>query len=232
VPGLTIFQGFPADLFQFFAELEKNNNRDWFSASKERYIESVVQPMVEFISAMQPRLKAISPHYIADSRPHGGSMFRIYRDARISKDKTPYKTHTACQFRHDAGNDVHAPGFYVHLGTDGLLFGGGIWRPPAPQLNKIRDFIADNARSWARIKNAPRVLELGGIQGESLLRPPRGFNAEHVHIEDLKRKSFYVMAEAESSAASDPGFIDQVADACSRAAPLNRFICDALDLRS
>ena len=232
MPGLTIFQGFPADLFKFFTELEKNNSRDWFSASKERYIESVVQPMSEFISAMQPRLKAISPHYVANPKPHGGSMFRIYRDARFSKDKTPYKTHAACQFRHDAGNDVHAPGFYVHLGTDGLLFGGGIWRPPAPQLNKIRDFIADNARSWARIKNAPRVLELGGIQGESLLRPPRGFNTEHVHIEDLKRKSFYVMAEAEPSAALSPGFIDQVADACSRAAPLNRFICDALDLPS
>jgi uncharacterized protein (TIGR02453 family) len=230
VPGLTDFKGFPADLFRFFTDLEKNNNRDWFNAAKERYLAAVVQPMSDFIVAMQPRLKAISMHYVADPKPHGGSMFRIYRDARFSKDKTPYKTHAACQFRHAAGNDVHAPGFYVHLGTDGLLFGGGIWLPPGPQLNKIRDFIADNARSWARIKNAPKVLELGGIQGESLLRPPRGFNAEHVHIEDLKRKSFYVMAESDSSAALKPDFIDRVADACSRAAPLNRFICDALDL--
>ena len=229
---MTVFKGFPADLFRFFAELDKNNNRDWFNAAKERYIASVVQHMSEFILAMQPRLAAISPHYIADPRPHGGSMFRIHRDARFSKDKSPYKTHAACQFRHDAGNDVHAPGFYVHLGTDGLLFGGGIWHPPGPQLSRIRDFIADNARSWARIKNAPKVAELGGIQGETLLRPPRGFNAEHVHIEDLKRKSFFVMGEAGCSAATKPGFIDQVADACNRAAPLNRFICDALDLAS
>jgi len=232
VSGLTVFTGFPADLFQFFTDLEGNNNRDWFNAAKERYAETVVQPMSEFISAMQPRLKAISSNYIADPKPYGGSMFRIYRDARFSRDKTPYKTHAACQFRHNAGSDAHAPGFYVHLGTEGLLFGGGIWQPPAPQLNKIRDFIADNARSWARIKNAPKTLELGGIRGESLVRPPRGFNAEHVHIEDLKRKSFYVMAEAAPSAALVPGFIDQVADAFNRAAPLNRFICDALDLPS
>ena len=84
--------------------------------------------------------------------------------------------------------------------------------------------------SWARIKNAKKVQEAGGIRGESLLRPPRGFNAEHVHIEDLKRKSFYVMAESATSAALKPDFINHVSDAFGRAAPLNRFICDALDL--
>ena len=227
---MTDFKGFPADLFRFFRDLDKNNNRDWFNKSKQRYVESVVQPMCEFIVAMQPRLKAISKHYVADPKPHGGSMFRIYRDTRFSKDKTPYKTHAACQFRHEAGKDAHAPGFYVHLGTDGLFFGGGIWQPPGPQLNRIRDFIADNARSWARIKNAKKVLDVGGIKGDSLLRPPRGYNAEHVHIEDLKRKSFYVMAESDPSAALEPDFTDHMSDAFGRAAPLNRFICDALDL--
>jgi len=229
---MTDFKGFPADLFGFLNDLKKNNNRDWFNANKERYIESVVQPMCAFIVAMQPRLKAISKHYIADPKPHGGSMFRIYRDTRFSKDKTPYKTHVACQFRHDVGKDVHAPGFYVHLDTDELFFGGGIWHPPGPQLNRIRDFIADNARSWARIKNSKKVVEVGGIKGESLKRPPRGFNAEHVHIDDLKRKSFYVMAESEPSDALRPDFIDHMSDGFSRAAALNRFLCDALDLPS
>jgi uncharacterized protein (TIGR02453 family) len=229
---MTDFKGFPADLFGFLNDLKKNNNRDWFNANKERYIKSVVQPMCEFIVAMKPRLKSISKHYIADPKPHGGSMFRIYRDTRFSKDKTPYKTHVACQFRHDVGKDVHAPGFYVHLDTDELFFGGGIWHPPGPQLNKIRDFIADNARSWARIKNSKKVTEVGGIKGESLKRPPRGFNAEHVHIDDLKRKSFYVMAESDPSSALRPDFIDHMSDAFGRAAPLNRFLCDALDLPS
>ena len=227
---MTEFKGFPADLFRFLRELEKNNNRTWFQASKDRYTESVVQPMCEFIEAMQPRLEAISKHFIADPRPHGGSMFRIYRDTRFSKDKIPYKTHAACQFRHSAGKDAHAPGFYVHLAPDEVFFGGGIWHPPAPELNRIRDFIADNARSWARIKNARKVIEAGGIQGDTLQRPPRGFNAEHVHIEDLKRKSFYLMTSVEPNAALKADFVDKVGDACTRAAPLNRFICDALEL--
>ena len=229
---MTEFKGFPADLFRFFGDLEKNNNRAWFNASKDRYLESVVQPMGDFITAMQPRLKAISSHYIADPKPHGGSMFRIYRDARFSRDKTPYKTHAACQFRHDAGRDVHGPGFYVHLGIGEVFFGGGIWHPPSRELNCIRDFIADNVRAWARVKNAKRVIDAGGITGESLLRPPRGFDAEHVHIDDLKRKSFYIMAECEPAAALKPGFIALVTDAFNRAAPLNRFMCEALDLPS
>jgi uncharacterized protein (TIGR02453 family) len=118
----------------------------------------------------------------------------------------------------------------VHLDHDELYFGGGIWRPPSPQLGRIRDFIADNARSWARIKNAPKVKEVGGIQGDSLERPPRGFDAEHVHIDDLKRKSFYVMTEAEPATALQADFPDTVTRAFQRAAPLARFVCDALDL--
>ncbi|MEJ8568384.1 DUF2461 domain-containing protein [Elongatibacter sediminis] len=227
---MTEFSGFPADLFRFLEDLRANNSRDWFNDHKARYLESVVEPMSAFIVAMQPRLRSISKHYRANPKPHGGSMFRIYRDTRFSKDKTPYKTHAACQFRHERGRSVHAPGFYVHLEPEGLHFGGGIWRPPGPQLTAIRDFIADNARSWARIKNAKKVREVGGIRGESLKRPPRGFNAEHVHIEDLKRKSFYVMSEAEPEAALSADFPDTVTQGFQRAAPLTRFVCDALEL--
>ena len=110
------------------------------------------------------------------------------------------------------------------------VFGGGIWTPPAPHLNRIRDFIADNARSWARISNAKKIRDVGGIKGDGLKRPPKGFDAEHVHIEDLKRKSFFVMTEAQAAAALSPDFVDDVSEAFGRAAPLNRFIADALDL--
>jgi uncharacterized protein (TIGR02453 family) len=227
---MTEFAGFPADFFRFFEQLSHNNNRDWFTDNKDRFQQSVLEPMSEFIAAMQPRLAAISKHYIADPKPHGGSMFRIYRDTRFSKDKTPYKTHAACHFRHEAGKDAHAPGFYVHLDRNEIFFGGGIWQPPAPQLNSIRDFIADNARSWARVKNAKKVQDAGGIQGESLQRPPRGFDENHLHIDDLKRKSFYVMSEVPPKAIASSDFLDQVELGFTRAAPLNRFICDALQL--
>jgi uncharacterized protein (TIGR02453 family) len=227
---MTGFAGFPADFFRFYEQLHRHNERDWFNANKDRFQQSVLEPMSRFITALQPSLAAISKHYIADPKPNGGSMFRIYRDTRFSKDKTPYKTHAACHFRHVAGKDAHAPGFYVHIDRHEVFFGGGIWQPPAPQLNRIRDFIAGNARSWARIKNATKVRQVGGIKGESLQRPPRGFDEQHLHIEDLKRKSFYIMSEAGPKEPSEADFVDQVAQGFARAAPLNRFICDALEL--
>ena len=105
------FPGFPADFFRFFRDLKNNNNREWFKDNKPRYQAAVQEPMSAFITAMAPYLKRISPHYVADPRPNGGSMFRIHRDTRFSNDKTPYKTHAACHFRHVAGRDVNAPGF-------------------------------------------------------------------------------------------------------------------------
>ena len=227
---MTEFKGLPGDFFNFFEDLSQNNNRVWFADNKDRYYESVVNPISGFIVAIAPALGKISSHYMADPRPHGGSMFRIYRDTRFSKDKTPYKTHAGIQFRHKAGRDAHAPGFYLHLAADQVFFGGGIWNPPTPQLNRIRDYIADNARSWARIVNSKKVREVGGIRGDSLKRPPRGFDAAHVHIEDLKRKSFYVMTESQPHAALEADFINDVIAGFRRAVPLNRFVTGALDL--
>lgn len=227
---MSEFTGFPKDFFSFFKQLKKNNNRDWFTANKSRYQESVVRPMVEFISCMAPQLKSIAPCYTADPRAHGGSMFRIYRDTRFSKDKTPYKTHAACHFRHQAGRDAHAPGFYLHIETNGLSIGGGIWRPPAKQLGLIREFIADNPSAWGKLLQLPEVKALGGIQGDSLSRPPRGYQADARHIEDLKRKSFYLMTGFDAKLALGPALVTESVRVFRTAAKLNRFISDALEL--
>lgn len=227
---VTEFSGFPKDFFKFFNELKKNNNRDWFAANKPRYYESVVAPMAEYICAIAPYLKRISPFYTADPRAHGGSMFRIYRDTRFSKDKTPYKTHAACHFRHQAGRDAHAPGFYMHIETERISIGGGIWRPPAKQLGLIREFIADNPSAWGKLGKSAALKKLGGIQGDSLKRPPRGYEADARHIQDLKRKSFYVMTEMDANLALSPELVTESARVFRSAAKLNHFITDALEL--
>ena len=224
------FNGFPPDLFKFFEELAQNNDREWFNANKPRYLESVVAPMGDYIRAVAPRLKRISPHFRADPKPHGGSMFRIYRDTRFSHDKTPYKTHAACHFRHLAHGDAHAPGFYVHLEPGRLMFGGGIWLAPSKQLGLIREFIMDNPGAWEQLSRSTAVRKLGGIKGEQLKRPPRGYDAEARHIEDLKRKSFFLMAEAEPELALTPEFLNETVKVFRTAAKLNHFICDALEL--
>ncbi len=227
---MSLFRGFPADFFSFFSELKVNNNRDCFAANKPRYVDSGVTPMSEFIVDIVPFLKRISRFYRADPKSHGGSMFRIYRDARYSKDKTPYKTHAACHFRHQAGRDAHAPGFYLHIETDGIQFGGGIWRPPSRELNLIRDLIADSPAAWGKLRNSTAIKNAGGIGGESLKRPPRGFDAEAKHIEDIKCKSFFVMQEAHAELALSPDLVDETAKAFRSAAKLNQFISDALDI--
>jgi uncharacterized protein (TIGR02453 family) len=227
---MTDFQGFPKDLFTFFTELKKNNNREWFNANKSRYQDSVVTPMGDYIRNIAPLLLRISPHYRADPKPHGGSLFRIYRDTRFSKDKTPYKTHAACHFRHFAHSDAHAPGFYMHIEPGRVSFGGGIWRPAPKHLGLIREFIADNPSAWDKLSDSSAVRKLGGIQGDQLKRPPRGYDADARHIEDLKRKSFYLMANADEELALSTDLVTESARVFRIAGKLNRFICDALEL--
>ncbi|NNG03750.1 MAG: DUF2461 domain-containing protein [Inquilinus sp.] len=226
---MSSFAGFPPAFFAFFRELAENNDREWFTANKQRYRDEVQTPIGAFIEAMAPKLAAISRHYVADPRPNGGSMFRIYRDVRFSKDKRPYKEHGACQFRHEGGRDVHAPGFYVHLAPDELFFGGGIWKPPRPDLENIRRAIAEDSAAWKKAAaDKALVARFGQISGSGLKRPPRGFPADHPFIDDIKRESFFAMHRSEPKAAASPGFVDEVAATFRDATPLMRFLSTAL----
>jgi uncharacterized protein (TIGR02453 family) len=225
------FAGFPPELFEFMSELAQNNDRKWFQANKTRYRKVVVEPMGQFIEAMAPRLAGVSPHFIADPRPNGGSMFRIYRDTRFSKDKRPYKEHIGCQFRHTHGRDVHAPGFYVHLEPGRVFFGGGIWKPDGNSLAKIRSAIVDNPSAWgSATTNKTFRRSFGHIQGESLQRAPRGYSPDHPLIKDIKLKSFFVLQEAEPALAFGPRFVSTVEKAFVEASPFMSFLAFALDL--
>jgi len=107
---------FEPALFDFLRDLKQNNNREWFQKNKHIYESKVKQPLLEFIADFAPHLHKIHPRFVADPRPVGGSMFRIYRDVRFSEDKSPYKTQASAHFKHHkASKDVHVPGFYLHL---------------------------------------------------------------------------------------------------------------------
>jgi uncharacterized protein (TIGR02453 family) len=131
------FIHFSPIFFAFLEELAASNNRDWFANNKARYEDEVVSPMVAFIATMGPSLRKISPHFVADPRANGGSMSRICRDVRFSKDKRSYKEHASCHFRHEIRTrDVHTPGYYVHLApttcASAAAFGCRPVRPLAP----------------------------------------------------------------------------------------------------
>ena len=205
---------FDRKLFRFLKELEASNDRKWFDQNKPRYIEQVRTPILAFISDFGPRLRKISEHITADPRPSGGSMFRIYRDTRFSKDKSPYKTYASAQFRHEAYKDAYAPCFYLHLQPGGSFAGAGLWHPDADSTRMIRQSIVDHSAEWKRITNARAWRALCELQGDSLRRPPRGFDAGHECIEDLKRKDFIAVTPFKDAAVCSADFMTTFVKFC------------------
>lgn len=222
---------FNLDLFHFLEELKSNNRREWFEENRARYERDVREPMIAFIMDFAPRLKQISAKFIADPRPIGGSMFRIYRDVRFSLDKRPYKTHAAARFPHVMGRDVHAPGFYLHLEAGNVFFDAGIWHPDPPTLNKIRDFMVANPRPWKKSIGDARFRKLWELKGETLTRPPKGYDPAHSLIEDLKRKDFIAIASFSEADALSPTFMERFTESCDAASPLMKFLTKALAIQ-
>jgi len=218
------------ELFTFFRELKANNTREWFEVNKQRYEKCVREPLLGFIGNFGLRLAEISPHYVADARKTGGSLFRINRDIRFSKDKSPYKTAAGVHFRHEVGKDAHAPGFYLHLEPDGVFAGVGIWQPDAPTLAKIRDAIVAQPERWQRASRDETFLATFTIGGESLKNPPKGYAPEHPFVEDLRRKDFIASVTFSEADACEPDFIDRYTGICRQAAPYIGFLTTALGL--
>jgi uncharacterized protein (TIGR02453 family) len=219
---------FTRKTFTFLRDLAENNNREWFNANKDRYEETVKSPALEFIQDFAPRLGKLSPHFRADPRANGGSLFRIYRDTRFSKDKSPYKTYTGIQFRHEAGKDAHAPGFYLHLEPKQCFVGLGIWRPDGPTLKKIRGGLVEDPKGWKKAITGGAFKRRFELAGDRLVRPPKGFDPEHSLIEDLKWKDYVAMAKLSQKAVMDPGFLTEFAAFCRAGLPFVSFLCRAL----
>lgn len=218
---------FSRRLFAFLRDLAENNDRDWFQANKEIYEDVVVEPSMAFIAAFGPKLKKISPHFDAIPKRVGGSLFRIYRDTRFSKDKTPYKTHVGIHFRHKQARDVHAPGFYLHLEPFNSFAGAGIWHPAREALAEIRAAIDRDPTTWRRASGA-RLLRSFDLAGDSLKRAPKGYDPEHPLIEDLKRKDFIAVHRLTQNRILAADFVDEFAGLCKEAGGLVRFLCGAV----
>lgn len=219
---------FTPELFRFLKQLKRNNDRGWFEANKGRYVEHVRDPILRFIEDFAAPLEKISPHFVADARTNGGSMFRIYRDTRFAKDKSPYKTHAAAHFRHEAAKDVHAPGFYLHLEPGRVMGGAGIWRPDGAALKQVRDALVARDKEWKRIRSSKPYRDgQFEMSGETLKRSPRGYDPEHPLVEDLKRKDFAVLAMFNEDDACGPGFLKKYEAFCKSTAPTVRFLTEA-----
>jgi len=222
---------FTPDLLHFLSELKSHNNRDWFNANKERYEGSVRDPFLRFVADLAPRLKKISAQFVADPSPVGGSMMRIYRDTRFSKDKTPYKTAVMAHFWHSKGKEGATPAFYMRLQPGDSSVGGGIWHPEPGALKRIRRAIADDSQTWQRIKEGREFRAGCGMAGESLKRPPPGFDANHPFIEDIKRKDFATMTPLDDKRVASASIMDGVLGAFETTSPFLEFLTNAVGLK-
>lgn len=224
------FSGFSDQCIPFLQQLAQHNTKEWFESNKQGYESLIREPALALIEAVDAGLREMSPHFRGIAKKSGGSLMRVYRDTRFSRDKTPYKTNIGIQFRHILGKDVHAPGFYLHIEPDNCFLGVGIWHPDGQTLNKIRDFIMDNPAAWTRAVYHPEFRASYQLVGDSLQRPPRGCPADHELIEDLKRKDFIACKNFPCSEISQPLLPQFVLDSYRLTDGFMRYLCQALDL--
>lgn len=192
------FRGFRPAALTYLRALRRNNRRDWFEAHREEFVRELSDPMKALIEDLDVAFASLAPEFVGDPKR---SMFRIYRDVRFSKDKSPYKTHAALWIYHRApgrgvGKEIDGgAGFYVHLEPKGSLVAAGLWMPPRPSLTKVREHFAVDLPGWERAVTAPAVLKrFGGLveEGDGILlkRLPRGFDEGNPAERWLRFNSF------------------------------------------
>ena len=216
---------FSPEVFVFLRQLKRHNDREWFAKNKARYQTSIVEPALSFISGFAPYLGRISPHFVADARPTRGSLFRIYRDTRFSPDGRPFKTRVGIHFSHASGKDAHAPVFYLHLEPDSCFVAAGIWHPDNRALTRVRTAIAHDMEQWAKVRK--KLI----LEGDKLSRPPRGFDASHPFIDDLKMKDFVTSVPLSEEQICSAKLMRDFVSSCRKMSPLVEFTTKALGLK-
>lgn len=222
---------FSTATFKFLEQLANHNDKAWFEQHKDEYEDRVRGPALEYIRAMAPLLADFAPEFRADARKLGGSLMRVYRDTRFSRDKTPYKTNVGIQFRHQLGKDVHAPGFYLHVAPEECFLGVGSWHPEADLLGRIRDLIAAQPARWRAARDDRGFNQYWQLVGDVLSRPPRGYAADHPEIADLKRKDLIGLCGLTRKEVAGAQLVDLSAERFAAAAPFMRFLCEAAGVR-
>jgi uncharacterized protein (TIGR02453 family) len=206
------FSGFRPAALTFLRALRRNNRREWFEANRATYERELKAPLKALVEELDVRFAELAPEFEGDPK---SSLFRIHRDIRFSKDKSPYKSHAACWIFHRApgrgvGQTVDGgAGFYFHLEPGASLVAGGLWMPPSPKLQLVRDAIVDDVESWEDVVLAkPFVKRFGGLNddepGVLLKRLPRGYAPGHPAERWLRFKSFTVSRALSDEEALDP----------------------------
>lgn len=222
----TTFSGYAPETIQFFADLKMNNNKTWFAENKTTYEKFVVEPSQAFVLAMGQRLEELAPAIQYDTRANGtGSMMRIYRDVRFSKDKTPYKTWLGIIFWEGSGKKTECPGFYFALDDEGAGAHAGLHGFPKPFLEAYREAVMDD-RMGQELSHILATLPAAYAHSDShYKRVPQGFDKTHPHAELLLYNSLTASApriSPEVAASSD--LLDVCFEHFRQMAPLQQWL--------
>jgi uncharacterized protein (TIGR02453 family) len=218
------FSGIPKTGLLFLRQLAANNDRGWFEAHRSAWDDELLPAMISACSALQARLRDVLPRLTFVPRV-GGSLYRLSRDVRFSKDKRPYKTHTAALLWD--GPDKHAsPGVYLHVSHDTVIFGGGLYAFQETQLERFRQRLLHDGAGEAIVRALARAKKAGlDPAGEQLVRPPRGFPADHPRADLARHKGLVVgLTHKPGSWLHGDEFLDRAEDAARAYAPLHRWL--------
>lgn len=217
----TSFPGFSPEALRFFVQLKRYNNRLWFLKHKETYEREIKEPMVSLVLEINSQLRNLAPELITEPKR---AIYRIYRDVRFSADKSPYKTHTAALFA-PRGLGKHAcAGLYFHFAPDELLLAGGVYMPGPKELLAIRSHIAANPKALPDILSQRQVAALGGLQGDRLVRVPKGFAPDQPAADLLRYKQFLVWVKHPPEMALGEDLLHTIVQTFRTLLPLVRFL--------
>jgi uncharacterized protein (TIGR02453 family) len=207
---------FPPEGLKFLQGLARNNNREWFQARKEIFETQVKAPMIALIEQVNADLMDIAPDHVTDPKK---SFYRIYRDTRFSADKTPYKTHVAAVFPRRGMEKHSSGGFYFHIAPKNVMVVAGLYMPTPEQLREVRSFISANHGAF-RKASAAAAKVMGGIQGESVSRMPKGFAADHPAADLIRMKQWIHAVELDVEVATTRKLLNEIVKRFRAAAPV------------
>ncbi len=215
------------EIYDFLKDLKRNNNRDWFNANKDRYID-VKRKIDEFASMLIAELSTIDPD--ASGLTPSDCTYRIYRDTRFSADKTPYKTHVGIYICPKGNKKSYRAGYYIHLEPGGSFIGGGCWCPPAPLLKEIRKSIYDNVEEYLEIIGSGDFKNHYTEVGSNYLKTaPKGFPKDWEHIDLLKPRDYTVLAQVSDSFFQKKDSVKKIGEYMRALKPYNDFINFLID---
>lgn len=217
---------FETSFLRFFHELAENNHKGWFDHNRKWYEQSVKKPFRDFIQEVIKRIRIYEPNLMVEPKH---VVFRINRDIRFARDKTPYKTHVAANIA-KGGRKTEEPGFYIHFGKDVAIIGGGIYSPGTQRLQLVRELISEELDSFQSIvHNSDFKGCWGEIQGNQNKRIPKAFRPVYEKEPLIANKQFYVYRELDPEIVLNPELLNEIMRYYKALKPFNDFMNQAFD---